>query len=801
MQRVAEVIINLPTKNITKPFSYLVPDEIDELAPGWRVLVPFGSRKIEGFVASVGQGDGSGLKPILSALDEETWFTPHMLAVAEWVSNFYICTIAEAMRLFIPGKTGIKSRVVYRAIAEKRAELAQRSNIEGQIYEYLVVKGPQSLAKLTGQFGTTTAKTVRRLCAGELLARDTVVSRTAKAQYQTYWYLVDPAAAVQMINNKLKKKPAQQRMVETLLNESRITADDLRRFKISRDTVKALMKSGIINAGQTRVLRDSYQQMQTGTADFRLAGTQRAVLDEIIPAITKRESKSYLLHGITGSGKTQVYIEAATATRQDGRQVVVLVPEIALTGQIVERFKQRFCNDVVVLHSKLSAGERFDTWQRLASGEAGIVIGARSAVFAPVVDPGLFILDEEHEFTYKQEESPHYHAREVALKRAELSGAQVILGSATPAVETYYDALQGKHKLLAMPERVDGAFLPEVTVVDMRDELKDGKRSVISQPLKELLIATLERKEQAIILLNRRGYSTFVLCRECGHVMKCSHCEVSLVYHHTSNGSVLRCHYCQARQPVPDVCPACRSRYIKYFGTGTQKVEEALAEILPGARIVRMDQDTTSGRTAHQRILTAFATGEYDILLGTQMVAKGHDIKNVTAVGIISADTALNLPDFRAAEKTFALLTQAAGRAGRGNKPGRVVVQTYNADHYAIIAGSNHDYAAFYAQEIELRRELDYPPYSRIVKFTVQGTDEIKARRLAEDTAAKLRTLKLDGTVIGPFPAPVAKISEIYRMHILLKTTDIEAAVAAVRAAELDQKAGIVVDVDPLNVL
>ncbi|MBP2652929.1 MAG: primosomal protein [Firmicutes bacterium] len=800
MKRTAEVIINLPTRKITNTFTYLVPDEIEDLAAGWRVLVPFGSRKTEGFIVSVSEGDGCELKSIISVIDDGPWFTPHMLTVATWLSEFYLCTRAEAMRLFIPGKAGIKTTTAYQAITGTEAEtkLAQRTEIERKIYEYLAAKGPKSASQLKRLFGSDTQKILRRLGTAGLVTTESSVRRTAKAQYQTYWYLAKPNDA-DSLDEKLKNKPAQRRLIAALSRAQQMNASDLKQLNISRDTVKTLLEAGIIVAGQTRLVRDSYSQSANQPSHFLLTTTQRAVLDQIIPTVNQRKFCPFLLHGITGSGKTQIYIEAAAITRQIGRQVVVLVPEIALTGQIVDRFKRRFGDDVVVLHSKLSVGERFDTWQRLQSGTAGIVIGARSAIFAPVNDPGLFILDEEHEFTYKQEESPHYHARDVALKRAELAGAPVVFGSATPAVETYYNALNSKYKLLSLPERVDGAVLPDVTVVDMREELKNGKRSVISEPLQHLLASTLARGEQAIILLNRRGYSTFVLCRECGYVMTCSRCAVSLVYHTT--GSVLRCHYCQAREATPDVCPSCGSRYIRYFGTGTQKVEEELIQLLPGARIIRMDQDTTSGKAAYDRILTAFAAGEYDILLGTQMVAKGHDIKNVTAVGIISADTALNLPDFRAAEKSFALLTQAAGRAGRGELPGRVVVQTYNPDHYAITAGAKHDYAAFYEHEIELRRELGYPPYTRLIKFTVQGQDEIKARRLAEDIAATLRKLQFDWAVIGPFPAPVAKISNVYRMHILLKVSDILGAGTAIRAAGLEFNGEVAIDVDPMNVL
>ena len=487
--------------------------------------------------------------------------------------------------------------------------------------------------------------------------------------------------------------------------------------------------------------------------------------------------------------------------RRKNRQAIVLVPEIALTSQIVARFKKRFGDDVVVIHSKLSTGERYDTWQKLRTKQAGIVIGARSAIFAPLPDLGIIIMDEEHEFTYKQEESPRYHTRQVALTRARLADGILLMGSATPAVETYFKALHGEHTMLLMPKRIAGAALPEVTVVDMREELKQKRRSVISLPLQELLAEAISKKEQAIILLNRRGYATFVMCRECGHIVRCKHCDISLVYH--AVGNLLRCHYCQSIESTPEICPACSSSYIKFFGTGTQKLEENLLKSFPGIRIVRMDQDTTGGKMAYDRILDAFAQGDYDVLLGTQMVAKGHDVKNVTAVGIIAADSILNLPDFRAAERVFALLTQAAGRAGRGDKPGKVVVQTYNPEHYAVVAGASHNYQAFYEAEIVFRQSLSYPPYGQILKLTIQGEEEGKTRSQAEDIIRELRRLIQDDKtdIIGPFPAPVARIKDIFRMNIIIKATDLTCVKPYILGMELPTRPDVIIDVEPISIM
>ena len=803
MARSAEVYVNLPARRLTHAFTYLVPDELTYVGPGWRVLVPFGRRKAEGFVISVAEGaDQDGLKPIIGVIDDAPWFTEHMLAVAAWVSDYYLSTPAEAMRLFIPGKAGIRTETVYRAAEageEAAAWLAARPAIYRGVWQLLRV-APRTLAQVAGEMGEGAVAALRQLVRQGLVSVESMARRTARTQYKTYWRLATDRESAAAFLAGLKGRAAQARLVQALLENDRLGPEELRRLKIAVATARALEEAGFAAAERVEVVRDSYAAAGGTARAVTLTAAQRQALDAIEPAVETRRHVSFLLHGVTGSGKTQVYIEAAAAARRCGRQVVVLVPEIALTGQIVARFKERFGEDVVVLHSRLSVGERYDTWQRLRKGAAGIAIGARSAVFAPLGDPGLFILDEEQEFTYKQEESPRYHTRDVALKRAELAGAAVVLGSATPALETYHAALAGRHMLLAMPERVDGAALPAVTVVDMREELKEGRRSVISAPLRELLTETVARGEQAIILINRRGYATFVLCRECGEVMRCDRCAVSLVYH--AAGNALRCHYCQASRPAPDVCPACASRYIRYFGTGTQRVEEELATLLPQARVVRMDQDTTGGKHSHDRILDAFAAGKYDILLGTQMVAKGHDVKQVTAVGIIAADTALYLPDFRAAEKTFMLLTQAAGRAGRGDMPGRVIVQTYNPEHYAVQAGAGHDYAAFYQEEIACRRELGYPPFISLIKLTVQGVDEKRARRLAEEAAAGLRSRLADAAaVVGPFPAPVARISDAYRLHILIKAADGAAVKPALKELGLERHGDIAVDVDPVSVL
>ncbi|HWR44779.1 primosomal protein N' [Sporomusa sp.] len=806
MSNTAQVIVNIPARSLDKPFSYIIPAHLPNVEVGFRVLVPFGNRKVEGFIVGLAEENTESLKPILDVLDNYPWFDGNMLETAKWLSEYYLCSLGEAMRLFIPGQSGIKTQKAYQAPAEVNFEQAAALlNNKPEEYRtaltYIYERGPVTPIDLTKLTDSPDAM-IKFFLQHKLIVNADTVSKRGKANVTTMINLaVSREVAAQIELTLPKTKGAQRRLLNALLTTEELSTSQLRSLNITQDTVKKLAEQGLVNTRRVPVFRNSYAGGSQQASEVTLTQEQSHALNLIIPAIKSGLHSSFLVHGVTGSGKTLVYIKAVAEARQLDRQAIVLVPEIALTSQIVARFKAAFGEDVVVMHSKLSVGERHDAWRRLQAGDAGIVIGARSALFAPVSRLGLIIIDEEHEFTYKQEETPRYHAREVALTRARLAGAAVVLGSATPAVETYYKALQGEHSLIPMNKRVDDTPMPVVTVVDMRQELAQGRRSVISQALQEMLTEALAKKEQAVILLNRRGYSTFVLCRECGHVLKCRHCDISLVYHAPAN--VLRCHYCQERHAIPDTCPECSSRYIRFFGAGTQKVEEALAALFPSAQIVRMDQDTTGGKMAHDKILSAFAAGTYDILLGTQMVAKGHDIPNVTAVGIISADTALNLPDFRAAEKTFALLTQAAGRAGRGTKIGRVVMQTYNPEHYAVTAGADHNYQAFYQNEIAFRRQLNYPPYANLIKITVQASDEVTVHRNANQLAAELtQSLAVtDASIIGPFPASVNKIKDIFRVNILIKTQVLPTITRQLATLGIASRRDIIVDIDPVNVL
>lgn len=481
----------------------------------------------------------------------------------------------------------------------------------------------------------------------------------------------------------------------------------------------------------------------------------------------------------------------------------MLVPEIALTAQLVKRFQVWFGNAIAVAHSKLSQNERGDVWYKMRTGQARVLIGVRSAVFAPFENLGLVLIDEEHETSYKQEERPSYHAREVALARCRNTGAPLVLGSATPDICSYYEALNGNYKHLRLTRRANGSLLPQVAIVDMRQELKDRNYSVLSRFLQQELVRTVANGEQSIVLLNRRGFSTFVNCRDCGQSVECPHCKVALVYH--SAGESMRCHYCGNTAPVPTICPQCGSRRIKFFGTGTQKAEQEIM-VLPDVRVLRMDQDSTVAKLAHLDILQKFSSGSYNTLIGTQMVAKGHDIPNVTLVGVLSADSSLNLPDYKAGERTFALLTQAAGRAGRGDKPGHVVFQTYDPDNKIIQLAAKQDYDTFAKGELKYREELFYPPYAKLLKMTLSSKDEGEGLAQAQQVADFLQGLQLEGKltdlmILGPFPALVSKVRDLYRFNILVKAKDMEAVKQALWNSEYKEWPNLVFDVDPVSVI
>ncbi|HHW43753.1 MAG TPA: primosomal protein N', partial [Desulfotomaculum sp.] len=530
---------------------------------------------------------------------------------------------------------------------------------------------------------------------------------------------------------------------------------------------------------------------------------QRRAVQEITGSLGLGERRLFLLHGVTGSGKTEVYLQCIAGALQQGLQAMMLLPEIALTPQMIDIFRGRFGRRVAVLHSRLSQGERYDEYQRLRAGEARVALGARSAVFAPLEKPGLIILDEEHEPSYKQEETPRYHARGVALRLAGLAGAVVVLGSATPSLESYARATAAgaSYRLVELPERIGGRPLPRVKTIDMRQEIRAGNKSLFSRQLREAMTERLSRGEQIILFLNRRGFSTLVVCRECGLVLKCPHCDISLTFH--SSGR-MRCHYCHYSVLAPSLCPGCGGRYLAYLGAGTQKIEQEIRELFPDAGVMRLDGDTTARRGAHREIIEGFRRGGAGILIGTQMVAKGLDLPGVTLVGVIAADLSLFMPDFRASERTFQLLTQVAGRSGRGDREGEVLVQTYSPHHYAVTCAVNHDYQGFYRQEMTLRRSLGYPPFTHLCRILVSGRKEEEVQEAAAAIAGLIQGVDM----LGPAPAPLTRIKDRYRWHLVLKSHAPAALRAAVKPA-LDfinrhsrwRKLVVSVDMDPQSMM
>lgn len=560
------------------------------------------------------------------------------------------------------------------------------------------------------------------------------------------------------------------------------------------------LKKGRIKAIPRRPLpEDIYEP----TRNFKPTAEQDAALKPIVESLDGRKNDVYLLHGITGSGKTEIYLQAIEHALKLGRSAIVLVPEISLTPQALERFKSRYGSIVAVLHSRLLESERFLEWKKLKDGLARIAVGARSAIFAPVRDLGLIVIDEEHETSYKQDDAPRYNARDVAIMRAKLSESAVILGSATPSIESYYKAVLGEYKLLRLTERIENRKLPKVEVIDLRQETLDTKKvAIFSRILEHAVAETLKRRGQVMLFLNRRGFSTFINCKKCGYVVKCKYCNVALIYHFDTKK--LNCHYCNYQVPPPAMCPKCKSEDVRYLGIGTQKVESEAARLFPGASIGRMDTDATAKRGSHGRILDDFRAHKLDILIGTQMIAKGHDFPRVMLVGVVSADTALNLPDFRASERTFNLITQVAGRAGRGAEPGKVIVQTYSPEHYAIKRSITHDYAGFYSEEIDFRRELNYPPFIHVVEIKLRGKNEERVIKAAHDLSGDLNAVK-DKTVdlVGPAPEFISKIKGQFRWNMILKGQSPRDICGLIDGSigRLKSRSGLIitVDVDPIG--
>ncbi|MEW6618992.1 MAG: primosomal protein N' [bacterium] len=794
--------------SIDKTFTYAVPKELEkDIAIGKRVLVPFGHRRhLTGYIVNVLTSPICAdyeIKDILDVLDSTPVLSDEMLKLTQWIATYYLCSWGEVIESTLPPGINIntKTRIKY---LKDMPGLDKKAPLQFKILELIKKEKEISLAKLLNILKKRPIySAINSLIQKELIEIERVKKPALKPKEIKVIKLALPKERI--LAQTLTQR--QRSIIEILHQNGALEPDKLaQKAQTSLTPINNLINKNFLMVCSKQIDREPYKDRYFKPSyPLRLTKEQTESLNAIKEYIKKGEFKVFLLHGITGSGKTEVYLQAIDEVLKIGKGVIVLVPEISLTPQTVERFKARFGGKVAILHSKLSPGERYDQWRRIQEGGAEIVIGARSAIFAPMKNLGLIVIDEEHETTYKQYDSvPRYHARDVAIMRAKFTDAVVILGSATPSVEAYYNTSIGKFYYLHLPSRIDHRPLAEVEIIDMKEELKMGNRSIFSLKLKEAILDRLNKQQQVIIFLNRRGFATFIQCRDCGMTMRCPHCEITLTYHFADK--MLKCHYCNFQKIAPAFCPKCQGTQIRYSGTGTQKVEDELQKLFPHSRISRMDLDTTTPKMAHDNILSSFKSGGIDILVGTQMIAKGLDFPNVTLVGVVSADVGLNLPDFRAAERTFGLLTQVAGRAGRGQNPGLVIIQTYNPEHSTIQSAKIQDYATFYSQEITFRKELNYPPFTHLLNIIIKGKNGEETIKLAQTLGSILRSNNQDKTVIilGPAPCPLTKIKEEYRWQILLKGNPKplrELVKSALDQITIPGYLKINVDVDPIGML
>ena len=707
---VAEVIINNSAKKLNRTFDYNIPDDLKDLVTvGSKVLVQFGNMKTleEAHVVSIKEKSNFDVKDIVKV---ETELTDFQIELAKWMAKKYFANVSECIKLM--QTPGTKTKNISKRISDKKVNVV-------------------SLNKNFDEINMD-------------------------------------------IENKIIKSEKQIRILKFIEKIGECTIPEIESFTdTSRGIVNTLIKNKYLKITEKKIDRNPLQSKNvTSTNNLKLTEEQNVAFEKISDSMVQNKYEQFLLFGITGSGKTEIYLQLINEALKQNKGAIVLVPEISLTPQMLDRFISRFGKEkIAVLHSKLSVGERHDEWERIQNGDAKIVIGARSAIFAPIKNLGIIIIDEEHDSSYKSESSPKYDAKEVANKIAKNFNVPVVLGSATPDITTYYDALNKKITLLELTKRANNSQLPSVEIIDLKQELANGNRSMLSQELYNAIEKNLKDKLQTILFLNRRGYSTFIMCRNCGYTVKCKNCDISMTYHSYENK--LKCHYCGAEQEVVKVCPQCGSNKIRYFGTGTQKLEQEIHKQFPNAKTIRMDIDTVTKKNSHEDILNKFKNDNIDILIGTQMVVKGHHFPKVTLVGVIAADSSLNIDDYRATERTFQTLTQVAGRAGRDKLPGRVIIQTYNPENFSIQDAQKQDYKKFYDTEITLRKQLKYPPFCDIILISFNGTNQNEIKDISNELYNYLiRNLdKEKFKVFNPMPSPIDKIQNKYRWRIIIKGT------------------------------
>lgn len=767
MAEIAQIIVDVPTMQTNRPYTYQVPEQLEhQIQTGMRVVVPFGngSRQVQGFVVGLDDQtayDGE-LKSIISILDLNPVLNQELLTMSQWLADSCYAFRISCMHTMLPNVMKTKTQRSLKIIDElDETDLFELfhgqdeidfepENMPDEIVSRLLkLKRNQQIEvvySLTDQAKSKFATGIKPLLSFERLEEErTSLRKTAKAQSELLSYLQS------MIGSEIKLSEARE---QTGLSNAIFSTGEKKGWleKIQIETFRT----------PKALLNDAKKPIPELTAD------QQTAVDAICGSIQSTDPQTFLLQGVTGSGKTEVYLRSIAETLANNQTALMLVPEISLTPQMVTRVKSRFGDLVAVLHSGLSNGERYDEWRRIERGEAKVVVGARSAVFAPLENIGLIIMDEEHESSYKQDETPRYHARNVAKWRSDYYGATVVLGSATPSLESRARAQKGVYQHLLLPERINQQPLPAVQVVDMRQELRKHAESNFSTELLDEIQIRMSRGEQSILMLNRRGYSSFIMCRDCGFVLQCPNCDISLTLHMDTH--TMKCHYCGHEEPIPKICPNCQSHKIRYYGTGTQKVQEELQAIIPDAKILRMDVDTTRRKGMHEKLLNSFGNQEADILIGTQMIAKGLDFPNVTLVGVLNADTALGLPDFRSSERTFQLLTQVSGRAGRADKTGSVIVQTFNPDHYAIKLAQHHDYEHFFQMEMNIRHRGKYPPYFYTLQISVSHEEEAQAAKAIMNIAQFLKpNLDKNSIVLGPTPKSIARMNRKYYYQLVIK--------------------------------
>ncbi|MFF2445900.1 primosomal protein N' [Neobacillus sp. NPDC058068] len=763
---IASVIVDVPAKQTDRAFDYLIPDQWrDTIQPGMRVVVPFGPRNIQGFVIELKkESEVKQLREIIEPMDLEPILNHELLELGNWLTENTLCFKIFAYQVMLPA--------ALKAKYEKMVKLAPGVEISAlplSLHSFFAKNGKLDWqdALKNGIVSLLQKETAK----GQLEVHYIVKEKVRKKQQKYIRPLVSQAVLTEEMG-KLPVNAEKQKQVISFFIE-RFAPIEMRllvaELNTTASTVKALVGKRILAEEEVEVYRDPYEHRRfERTKPLPLTKDQQTAIVPILNAVEQNQHEVFLLYGVTGSGKTEIYLQSIQEVIEKGQEAIVLVPEIALTPQMVNRFKGRFGDLVAVLHSGLSAGEKYDEWRKIQRKEVKVAVGARSAIFAPFENLGIIIIDEEHETSYKQEEMPRYHARDVAIERAKTYSCPVVLGSATPSLESFARAQKKVYHLLTLPTRMNNQTLPPVEIIDMREELREGNRSMFSRKLFEMLKDRIEKKQQTVLFLNKRGHSSFVMCRDCGYVMNCPNCDISLTYHRVNEQ--MKCHYCGYESFVPKACPECSSEHIRYFGTGTQKVEDELGKILPEARVIRMDVDTTGRKGSHERLLKDFQDGKADILLGTQMIAKGLDFPNITLVGVLSADTMLHLPDFRSSEKTFQLLTQVSGRAGRHQLPGEVIIQTYTPEHYSIELAGTQDYDLFYQQEMLNRKMHHYPPFYFLSLITVSHEQLLAVVSATEKIVNYVQSrLSPEAVVLGPAASPIPRINNRYRYQCLIK--------------------------------